>query len=211
MTPTECEDMKYGKKGTHTHIYIAPGSKQTALKFSYPFVLHSYTTPQSVVYDKYVASLVQSACRGWNATVFAYGCTSSGKSYTMQGVPGDEGIIPRALEDVFRHVDSILQSGSSDMVFSAHISFVELYNGKFRQLLEDKDRKGSKNRCCSSKLENGDIEVKIEVRESKNGDAYLIGGTNLRRPVTNLQEVIYNAIALLYQQISNKNDINKLP
>ncbi len=107
----------------------------------------------------------------------------------MQGVPGDEGIIPRALEDVFKNVDNSLKGGSSDTVFSAHISFVELYNGKFRQLLEDEDHNTSKTFCCS-KQENREAS-KIEVRETKSGSVYLIGGPNLKRPVTNLQEVIY--------------------
>ncbi len=110
----------------------------------------------------------------------------------MQGVPGDEGIVPRALEDVFKHVNDALQHGeSSDMAFSAHISFVELYNGRFRQLLEDEeDHTGCKSCCPCSKHENREA-AKIEVRENKGRDAYLVGGPNLRRPVTNLQEVIY--------------------
>ncbi len=141
-----------------------------------------------MVYEKYVAPLVQSACKGWNTTVLAYGATSSGKSYTMQGVPGDEGIIPRALEDVFTYIDNSLKDGSTETIFSAHISFVELYNGKFRQLLEDEDQIASKTFCCS-KQENRESS-KVEVRETKGGKVYLVGGSSLKRPVINLEEVL---------------------
>jgi len=49
-----------------------------------------------------VQPLVMSVTQGYNATVFAYGHTGSGKTYTMSGCPGDPGIIPRTIADVFR-------------------------------------------------------------------------------------------------------------
>ena len=62
------------------------------------------------MYEKSVCPLVASCLEGYNATVFAYGQTGSGKSYTM----GSEhlldsgydrsGMIPRALEDIFQHI-----------------------------------------------------------------------------------------------------------
>lgn len=41
------------------------------------------------------------------ATIFAYGQTSSGKTFTMQGDTADPGIIPRAVNDVFESIRNV--------------------------------------------------------------------------------------------------------
>ena len=67
--------------------------------------------PQAEVYTKTVGPLVSACLEGYNSTVFAYGQTGSGKSHTMgsEGFAmgeGEErrGIIPRALEQLFQHI-----------------------------------------------------------------------------------------------------------
>ena len=53
---------------------------------------------------------------GYNGTVFAYGQTGCGKSFTMQGVdspPAQRGIIPRAFQHIFESV------AVSDISFSS--------------------------------------------------------------------------------------------
>ena len=37
-------------------------------------------------------------CEGYNGTIFAYGQTGCGKSFTMQGNNIQKGVIPRAFE-----------------------------------------------------------------------------------------------------------------
>ena len=41
-------------------------------------------------------------------TVFAYGQTNSGKTYTMQGTDNEPGMIPRAVDDVFAYIEQVL-------------------------------------------------------------------------------------------------------
>ena len=50
------------------------------------------------------ASLVTDVLMGYNATVFAYGATGSGKTHTMVGNPQQPGIMVRALNDLFKAV-----------------------------------------------------------------------------------------------------------
>lgn len=45
--------------------------------------------------------LVQDVLNGYNGTVFAYGATGAGKTFTMVGNPTDPGIMVRALNDIF--------------------------------------------------------------------------------------------------------------
>ena len=70
---------------------------------------------------------------GYNGTVFAYGQTGCGKSYTMQGVTKPQtqrGIIPRAFEHIFEAIDS-----SENMKYLVHAAFLEIYNEEIRDLL----------------------------------------------------------------------------
>lgn len=47
--------------------------------------------------------------QGYNATIFAYGQTGTGKTFTMEGFShtsgnGDCGIIPRSVEEIFNYI-----------------------------------------------------------------------------------------------------------
>ena len=47
------------------------------------------------MFDDNIAHLIDSALTGTNISVFAYGPTGTGKTYTMLGTDSDPGIIPR--------------------------------------------------------------------------------------------------------------------
>ena len=53
------------------------------------------------IYADTAASMIESTISGFNATIFAYGQTSSGKTHTMYGTPGDPGVIKSAVEQLF--------------------------------------------------------------------------------------------------------------
>ena len=55
-----------------------------------------------------VSDLVQASMEGYSATVFAYGQTSSGKTFTMMGDESNPGVIPRAVSDVFDYISAVL-------------------------------------------------------------------------------------------------------
>jgi len=54
-----------------------------------------------------VKKLVKKAVNGFNATVFAYGQTSSGKTHTMRGHTEEAGVIPLAVADLFEEISSV--------------------------------------------------------------------------------------------------------
>ena len=71
---------------------------------------------------------------GFNATIFAYGQTGCGKTFSMMGIPSDEnlkGIIPRT----FGHFVDIMKS-ESNMKFLLRLSFIEIYNEEIRDLFD---------------------------------------------------------------------------
>eukprot|EP00957_Ditylum_brightwellii_P056839 4309060-Ditylum_brightwellii.AAC.1 len=97
----------------------------------------STTTTQ--VYNNVARGIVQSASSGLNGTIFAYGQTSSGKTYTMQGSGSIEdgcqdsnsgGIVHMAAHDIFSHIAS-----DQDRGYLVRVSFIEIYNEEVRDLL----------------------------------------------------------------------------
>ena len=61
---------------------------------------------QEEVYNETTKHLVENVLNGYNATVFAYGATGGGKTYTMVGTHDNQGIMVRALNQLFSAMDS---------------------------------------------------------------------------------------------------------
>lgn len=73
---------------------------------------------------------------GYNATIFAYGQTSSGKTYTMEGASIDDpelrGIIPRTATEIFSNV----MAADENIEFIVKVSYIEIYMERIRDLLD---------------------------------------------------------------------------
>jgi kinesin family member 5 len=73
---------------------------------------------------------------GYNATIFAYGQTSSGKTYTMEGASIDDpqlrGIIPRTATEIFNNV----MAADENIEFIVKVSYIEIYMERIRDLLD---------------------------------------------------------------------------
>ncbi|KAK2579324.1 hypothetical protein KPH14_008276 [Odynerus spinipes] len=82
------------------------------------------------VFDIVVKPIVDAAVNGFNGTVFAYGQTSSGKTYTMMGALNEPGIIPLAVEYMF---DAIANTMRRE--FLLRVSYLEIYNERVNDLL----------------------------------------------------------------------------
>ena len=76
--------------------------------------------------------ILESVMQGYNGTIFAYGQTGTGKTYTMEGTDkeGDKGIIPRSIEWIFSNIKNY-----ANQQFLVRGSFVEIYNEEVRDLL----------------------------------------------------------------------------
>ncbi|CAD5169615.1 kinesin-like protein KIN-8B [Musa acuminata AAA Group] len=79
-----------------------------------------------------ISSTIAGVIQGLNATVFAYGSTGSGKTYTMVGTPKDPGLMVLSLHTIF---DLIKKDKTSD-IFEVSCSFLEVYNEVIYDLLE---------------------------------------------------------------------------
>jgi Kinesin motor domain len=64
------------------------------------------------VYIGAVQPLIEDVMSGYNGMCFAYGATASGKSETMMGTRGGNGVIPCAIDDIFDYKSKV-SSGST--------------------------------------------------------------------------------------------------
>ena len=112
--------------------YINNTKTQWAFKFDQVLPMD---ISQAQVFDRVGKNVVQNALDGYNSTVFAYGQTGSGKTFTITGGSEryeDRGIIPRALSMIFAEFRN-----RSDCSWSAHVSYMEIYNEQGFDLLND--------------------------------------------------------------------------
>ncbi|XP_024360207.1 kinesin-like protein KIN-7L isoform X2 [Physcomitrium patens] len=88
------------------------------------------------IYEQHAKDVVLSAVAGFNGTVFAYGQTSSGKTYTMRGSESEPGITRLAVNEIFRHIQK-----ASDREYLIRVSYMEIYNEEINDLLTPDSRK----------------------------------------------------------------------
>ncbi len=114
--------------------------KNTTHEFTYDYVF-TEKSRQDTVYDQVARSAVESVCNGYNSTIFAYGCSGTGKTYTMFGQENDLGVIPRACETIFRNMNKDL------LTWSIKFSFIEIYNENIRDLLNHRNSDLAIRKC----------------------------------------------------------------
>jgi hypothetical protein len=133
-----------------------------------------YNTPdipkykdQLYVWEKLGTTLLDNAWKGKNSTIFAYGQTGAGKSFTTFGYGANKGIVPQACVEIFNRIKN---NKDADVEFQVTVVMVEIYMDRLQDLLvEPKNRK-----------------AELKIREAKTG-IYI---ENVRKePVTTYDEI----------------------
>ena len=108
------------------------------------------------IYNETARPIVNSVLEGYNGTIFAYGQTGTGKTYTMEGdrdVSHLHGIIPNSFAHIFGHI----AKSEGENQFLVRVSYLEIYNENVRDLL-GKD----KNKPTPEIRERADIGVYVQ-------------------------------------------------
>ncbi|KAH6659989.1 kinesin motor domain-containing protein, partial [Truncatella angustata] len=84
----------------------------------------------SRVYDHTAKRLVRRVMEGYHGTVFAYGMTGTGKTFSMQGTASSPGVIPLAITDIFSYIRE-----TPSREFLLRVSYLEIYNERIHDLL----------------------------------------------------------------------------
>ncbi|XP_036928363.1 kinesin-like protein KIF6 isoform X2 [Acanthopagrus latus] len=100
-------------------------NKRECYKFRFQKVFDQ-AVKQEEIFENIARPVADSILDGYNGTIFAYGQTGSGKTFTITGGAerySDRGIIPRTLSYLYERI-----SQGSSMVYTTHISYLEIYN-----------------------------------------------------------------------------------
>ena len=104
------------------------------LIFKYDKIFNS-ESQQNQIYENVGKRIVGDVMEGYNGTIFAYGQSGSGKTYTMYGpdIFDDvyKGIIPRIVEDIFNYVEK----ADDNIDFQFKLSVLEIYKEVMYDLL----------------------------------------------------------------------------
>jgi len=192
--------------------------------YTYDAVFGPETT-QKQVYEQTAGDMIRSNLfKGFNVTVLAYGQTGSGKTHTIFGGNGNmvsnqlnqevDGIIPRAVHDVFNHMNQIM-CGADRMKVS--MSYLEIYNEEARDLLSgdptppDLQIRDSGGEVVVQNLSIHGVSSPVEVAslmeaasEKRSTAATLMNATSSR---SHAICTLYITIAPLPDQAENEDEI----
>ncbi|KAF2614877.1 hypothetical protein F2Q70_00011902 [Brassica cretica] len=107
----------------HTLVFKNPNPERAATKYSFDKV-YEPTCATHEVYEGGSRDVALSALAGTNATIFAYGQTSSGKTFTMRGVTNS------VVKDIYEHIRK-----TQERSFVLKVSALEIYNETVVDLL----------------------------------------------------------------------------
>ncbi|XP_074259166.1 kinesin-like protein KIF21A isoform X7 [Saimiri boliviensis] len=166
-------------EGCHICTSVTPGEPQVflgkdkAFTFDYVFDIDSQ---QEQIYTQCIEKLIEGCFEGYNATVFAYGQTGAGKTYTMGTgfdvniVEEEQGIISRAVKHLFKSIEEkkhiAIKNGLPSPDFKVNAQFLELYNEEVLDLFDTTRDIDAKNKKSN-----------IRIHEDSTGGIYTVGVT----------------------------------
>ncbi|KAI9486877.1 MAG: P-loop containing nucleoside triphosphate hydrolase protein [Benjaminiella poitrasii] len=166
---------------------------------------------QQDVYDSVASPILSDVLNGYSCTIFAYGQTGTGKTYTMEGDLGDSdayhelnaGVIPRTIQNLFQRLRTL---GRENHVM---ISMLELYNEELRDLLCPSDQQKPLN------IYEDGTGVKVQnvqehpISSAAQGLTLLKAGINKRMTAaTNCNEKSSRSHSIFTITVYMKNDDN---
>ena len=171
-------------------------TKEQHLAFDYAFDKYE---KQENIFINTTKFLVEGVVNGYNATVFAYGATGAGKTYTMLGNDENPGIMSLTLKDLFNKIKKYCERE-----YTVKLWYLEIYNENIRDLLVN----NSENLELREDPNKGLIVNNITEMIPKNSEHILNilkkGNKNRTTEATNANETSSRSHAILQIMVSYK-------
>ena len=183
-------------------VEIKSKNEYNNFTFQFDKIFNTMST-QKEIYDYSAKELVDSVLSGYNATIFAYGQTASGKTYTMQGQlnsPEREGIIPRMVRHVFHNI----MLSDSDIEYTVKVSIIEIYMEKIRDLI-DLSKTNLNIREKDKEIYIEDLSEHYVSSEEDVIELIRIGSENRTTAATNMNENSSRSHTLVIMTLHQKN------
>ena len=119
-------------------IFVQKPAEDVPKVFTFDSV-YDWNSEQGAIFAETAYPVCENVIQGYNGTIFAYGQTGTGKTFTITGVPDDDenkGIMPRAFDNIMQQIGS-----DTKKQFLARVSYLEIYNEEIRDLLNKKSPK----------------------------------------------------------------------
>lgn len=117
----------------HGRQFKAIGTKRCKnSQYAFDGVFNDGSSNRSI-FETVTRPMVDATIDGYNCSVFAYGATGSGKTYTMLGKPSNPGVIYYTTKDLFEKLSIV--SEKDPLPAELKICYFEIYNEKIRDLL----------------------------------------------------------------------------
>ena len=160
-------------------------------KFDHTFGPNNNTAE---MYNDVVQDSVISTMEGYHASVFAYGQTATGKTFTMtgggSGSGNREGIVQLAIKDCF---DYIQNQKSETREYLLRVSFMEIYNEVINDLLASPARVQPMMTTSTRDMHNTPLPPSdIRIFENKKGDVVIRG---LKEEIVTCPEQVFALLA----------------
>ena len=189
-------------------IYINPNNiraKEKFLTFDYAF---DKNETQLNIFNSTTKFLINGIVNGYNATVFAYGATGAGKTYTMLGNDDNPGIMPYTLKELFNEIKLYPERS-----YKIKLWYLEIYNENIRDLLvNDSENLELREDPIKGLFINGITEKETDSHE----DILSLlkkGNKNRTTEETDANETSSRSHAILqilvsYKETQNKDNLN---
>ena len=181
--------------------------------YAFDFAFDKYST-QNTVFEKSTKFLIEGVVNGYNATVFAYGATGAGKTYTMLGTEINPGIMPLTLKELFNKVKIL----KTERQYKLKFWYLEIYNENIRDLLRFMNQSNNSNNNIIEENESLDLRedpIKgiivsgiTEVNVNNSNDMLRIlkrGNRNRTQEATGANETSSRSHAILQVAIEYKD------
>ncbi|XP_071795698.1 kinesin-II 95 kDa subunit-like [Asterias amurensis] len=149
--------------------------------------VYNWNSKQRELYDETFRSLVESVLNGFNGTIFAYGQTGTGKTYTMEGVrsdPENKGVIPNSFEHIFTHI-----ARTQNQQYLVRASYLEIYQEDIRDLLaKDQQKKLELKERPDTGVYVKDLSSFVTKSIKEIEHVMTVGNTNRSVGATNMNE-----------------------
>lgn len=133
----------YGSAGDNKTTVRIPHPKVATELYSFQFNSVYDDTTQAELYDGEISPQVRHLFKGFDVTIFAYGVTGTGKTYTMRGGKSlaDRGVIPRLLSSIYRRARKMEKDSEGETRVEVAMSYYEIYNDRVYDLFESPDQR----------------------------------------------------------------------
>lgn len=188
-------------------------SQEKIFKFDRVFPEES---TQIDLYKHIAFPIVEKTLKGYNSTIFAYGQTGTGKTYTMTGSykkPDQKGIIPNAFDHIFTQISR----SSEEKSFVVTVTFLEIYNEDVHDLLSSTPNKNLEIReridigVYVKELSGYTVDSVDSIKElMRRGNRNRITRATLMNDISSRSHAIFTITVEMKNKFDNKTLVGKL-